>query len=223
MLNILKEEIKMSEIYKNLDLNDIPNEEWLPIEGYEELYEVSNMGRVKSLNYNNTNKEKIKKQVKFKNGYLYVSLNKKKKIKTIRVHRLVANAFIPNPNCYPMLNHKDECKTNNCVDNLEWCDAKYNANYGTAIQRSKDTRYYNSIFGKIKNEVYNNISKKKSKQVYQYSKDGVLIAIWESTSECGKNGFHQSHISACCRNCFNREGNNVYKGYIWSYTPIDFK
>lgn len=109
-------------------------ERWLPVVGYEGLYEVSSLGRVKSLI-----KNKILKQYK-KGSYLYVFLYMSKKSRTYRVHRLVAIAFIPNPLNLPQVNHKDENKQNNCVDNLEWCTAKYNINYGTARERITKTQ-----------------------------------------------------------------------------------
>lgn len=177
-------------------------EVWKDIEGYEGLYQVSNKGRVKSLNYNKTKKEKILKPIINSNRYLQVKLCKNKTIKRFSVHRLVAMSFIPNPNNYPCVNHKDECGTNDVVTNLEWCTHKYNTNYGTGIERA---------------------SKARSKKVYQYSKDGELIAVWESTIECSRNGFDQGNVAKCCRNCYLIEGNNVYKGYIWSYTPLNNK
>ena len=101
---------------------------WKSILGFED-YTVSNLGRV-------MNKHgRIMKQSNHKQGYKLIGLKKDKKLYCKQVHRLVALAFIPNPDNLPQVNHKDECKTNNCVDNLEWCDAKYNINYGTGIQR----------------------------------------------------------------------------------------
>lgn len=100
---------------------------WRDIEGYEGLYQVSNFGRVKSLRFG---KEKIMKILKYPNGYLKINLYKQKSVKTYQLHRLVANAFIPNPNNYPIINHKDEDKTNNRFDNLEWCSYSYNNTYG---------------------------------------------------------------------------------------------
>ena len=109
---------------------------WKDIEGYEGLYQVSNMGRVKSLGKGGTHKQvHYLKQAKERCGYLFVALCKKGKVKQFKVHRLVAKAFIPNPNNLSQVNHKDEDKTNNRVDNLEWCDCIYNINYGTAIKR----------------------------------------------------------------------------------------
>lgn len=107
-------------------------EEWKDIEGYEGLYQVSNLGRVKSLWFD---KEKILKAYKNRYGYLCIGLCKYGKKKTYKIHRLVASAFIENSNNYPEVNHKDEVKTNNNVNNLEWCTREYNHNFGTRNQR----------------------------------------------------------------------------------------
>ena len=105
------------------------------IEGYEGLYEVSNLGNVKSLRRN-----KILKPGKRPTGYLVVNLRKDNQSHWLAIHRLVALAFIPNTENLPFINHKDEIKTNNCIDNLEWCTAKYNNTYGTSIQRRVEKR-----------------------------------------------------------------------------------
>ena len=124
-------------------------EEWRDIKGYEKLYQVSNLGRVKSLpKFHRTSKfyssigymskEKILKPLKQSCNYLQVDLcdiNGKRRKKYI--HKLVAEAFIPNPNNYKYVNHKDEKKTNNKIDNLEWCSFDYNLNYGTRNARIK--------------------------------------------------------------------------------------
>lgn len=117
-------------------------EVWKDVAGYEGLYQVSNLGRVASLE-RITSKGvhvpyKLLSQSNDKDGYKKVGLYKDGKVEVGRVHRLVATAFIPNPYNYPVINHKDENKQNNVVDNLEWCTVKYNANYGTAIQRRSD-------------------------------------------------------------------------------------
>lgn len=145
-------------------------EEWRPIEVYEGLYEVSSYGRVRSVDrYDSRNqfrKGKVLSPGKDKNGYLKVVLHCNGKCKTINVHRLVAQAFIPNPDNLPMINHKDEDKTNNNVTNLEWCDVKYNLNYGTARIRERDT--------KMKNGWWTGLSKKEyRKKYYQENKDKI--------------------------------------------------
>lgn len=109
----------MEEIWKNID----------------ERYSVSNLGRVKS---NYVNKIRILKPFKNHYGYLMVNLRGSNFNKTISVHRLVALYFIPNPENLKEVNHKDEDKTNNCVENLEWCTTKYNCNYGTRNKRKAE-------------------------------------------------------------------------------------
>ena len=118
-------------------------EEWrtVVIDG-EELsdYEVSSHGRVRSLNYRRTGQVKIMKQADNGNGYLIVNLWKNGKQKMCKVHRLVAMAFIPNPHNKATVNHIDEDKTNNCVDNLEWADMKEQINHGTRTERQAKTQ-----------------------------------------------------------------------------------
>ena len=175
---------------------------------YEGLYKVSNLGRILSLNYKRTGKAKLRNPVEMLNGYLQVGFSKNKKTKTCYVHRLIAETFLPNPENLPEVNHKDEDKTNNFVflnedgsvdkekSNLEWCDRKYNNNYGTRTERFIKTM---------------------SKKVLQFSKTGEFIREWESTMECGRNGFCQSHVAACCRG-----ERKSHKGFLWMYAD-DYK
>ena len=104
-------------------------EEWRDIKGYKGLYQISNIGNVKSLNYNHTGKEGIMKPQDNGDGYLFVQLCKDGKVKNCRINRLVAQAFIPNPDSLPEVNHKDENPKNNNVENLEWCSRQYNVDY----------------------------------------------------------------------------------------------
>lgn len=164
-------------------------EYWKPVVGYEGHYQVSNFGRVKSIKFG---KERILKQhINIKGGYYYVCLLKNGKHKNYYVHRLVAQAFLPNPYKLPQVNHKDENKTNNNVDNLEWCTNEYNHNYGTINER---------------------ISQSQSKPVLQYDLNGNLIKEWKSINECGRNGFNQGDICKCCNG-----KRKTAKGFIWVY------
>ena len=131
-------------------------EEWKSIPGYEGLYEVSNLGRVRSLDryvkYSNGNihlhKGKVLSPGKNTDGYLEVVLKCNRKCKTITVHRLVAQTFIPNPDNLPQVNHKDEVKSNNCVENLEWCTQQYNLNYNGVLKRRSQRMKENGIYEK---------------------------------------------------------------------------
>lgn len=169
------------------------SEEWQNIDGYDD-YQVSNWGRVKSLKYG---KERLLNTPKTWDGYLQVGLYKDGKSKIFKVHRLVANKFIPNPSNLPCINHKDECKTNNHVENLEWCDTNYNDNHGTRNERIADKM----TNGKL------------SKIVCQYTLDGEFIAEYPSTMEVERRlGYSNGNISNCCLGRLK----TAY-GYIWSY------
>ena len=173
-------------------------ETWKSIAGYEGLYEVSDLGRVKSLNYNHTGKERIMKPRKNTHGYLYVNLHKDGQRKTITVHRLVATAFISNPRNLETINHKDEVKTNNTVTNLEWMSIKDNNNYGTRNKRLSETQIND---------------KNKSKVVQMFDRQGNLLAAFPSTHEAERvTGIYHSHISKCCNGKIKSAG-----GYIWRY------
>lgn len=121
------------------------DEKWLPINGFEGMYEVSNFGRVKSCTRTRLSKagslsvvrERIRKPRPDKNGYLEVALCKNGKLQYFRCHRLVAEAFIPNPDHLPVINHKDENVSNNIVSNLEWCSVSYNTSYSIYKQSQR--------------------------------------------------------------------------------------
>ena len=161
---------------------------WKDKKDYEGHYQVSNFGKVKSIKFG---KEIILKLNKDKDGYLQVTLCKNNIKKVYKVHRLVAQAFLDNPYNLSQVNHKDEDKTNNNVDNLEWCDRLYNVRYGTGIERR---------------------SKKRSKPVLQYDLNGNLIKEWISVNDAGRNGFNQGNVAACCRG-----ERKTHKDCIWRY------
>lgn len=126
-------------------------EEWKDIVGYENLYQVSNLGNVRSLDRTiiRSHGEKLTVHGKIlkpmiSRGYCYVRLNNCGNWKDKQIHRLVAQAFIPNPDNLPEINHKDEIKINNYVENLEWCTREYNVNYG-----NRSEKFSKSMKGKL--------------------------------------------------------------------------
>ena len=171
-------------------------------EPYED-YKVSNLGKILSLNYNHTGKPDLMNPGDNGRGYLQVCLSKNGEDKWCLVHRLVAEAFLENPENLPEVNHKDENKKNNFVflnedgsvdkkrSNLEWKNHRDNLNHGTHNER---------------------MAKTKSKKVLQFSLSGELIREWDSTAECGRNGFNQGNIVSCC----NGKRKTAH-GFIWMY------
>lgn len=165
---------------------------WKDIKGFE-TYQVSNLGRVKS----NRSRKTILKPNDLK-GYQQVTLINNNERKSFLVHRLVAKAFIPNPNNYQEVNHKDENKANNSVSNLEWCNRTYNCNYG---DRNKKIRHYQQENGSVRN-----------REILQYDLNGNFIKEWYSIADiCREFNVSQSSISKCCIN----KGTSI--GYIWRY------
>lgn len=186
----------MEEVWKDIyfEENDV-------IYDYRGLYQVSNIGgKVKSLNYHQTGKEKILKTEKTKNDYLFVTLCKNGKVKQFRVHRLVAFMFIENddPINKVEVNHIDEDKTNNSVENLEWVTPKENCNHGTRNKR----------IGKAS-------GKAQSQKVIGYSLTESKVIVFKSTRQAEKFGFNQGAICACCNGKYC--GGHEYKGYKWFY------
>lgn len=158
---------------------------WKPVVGYEGLYEVSSYGRVRSLDrYDRMNRfceGRILKLCANRLGYLKAGLCSNDKKKQYLVHRLVAEAFIPNPNNLPIINHKDENPSNNNVDNLEWCTAKYNSNYGTRNDRIRATRLRNGTSTGLSREEYykkwyqehKNEHNEKQREYYQKNREKI--------------------------------------------------
>lgn len=177
---------------------------WKDIEGYEGAYEVSNLGNIRSISrkvlvscssrsvgYERNLCGRLLKPKSDKDGYLFVALGMGNDSK---VHRLVAQAFIPNPDNLPQVNHKDENKQNNRAENLEWCTCKYNNRYGTHSKRSGE---------------------KHRRGLVQYSKDGIIIRTFVSLIEAEEIlgiRYARSHIHRCCAG----EKKSAY-GFKWRY------
>lgn len=179
-------------------------EEWKDIRHFEGFYQVSNLGNVRSFIDNHWKKRdvpKILKLFKLTKGYLGVCLyDKKGSSKTYKVHRLVAQAFIPNPNNLPQVNHIDENKENNTVDNLEWCTCEQNLFHGTARERIFKTLEEKGIYKII--------------PIEQYDLEGTLIAVWKSATFASKTlKIDTSMILKRCKANINKP----YKGFIWKF------
>lgn len=209
-------------------------EEWRPVKGYEGLYEVSSLGRVKSLDrwveHGRKGKQFVSERIlkakgQDRHGYnRSLILSKEDKHRCVKAYRLVAEAFLPNPDNLPEVNHKDEDKTNDCVDNLEWCTGIYNLTYGTRIQRIAD-----KLRGKPLSEEHKaklrgrTISTEESKrrmrpymkEVEQYTPNGEFIARYESSMEAQRQtGVCNANILRCC-NSDNEQ--HQAGGFRWRY------
>lgn len=174
--------------------------EWKPIKDFEGIYEVSNNGEVRSLNHKRKNKNGfyiqkgkiLKCGINTKTGYKMISLSKDGISKTKYIHKLVAETFLDNPNNYECINHKDENKLNNNVDNLEFCTKKYNCRYGNRNKK---------------------IAEKLSKKINQYDLEGNFIKTWDSSVQIERIiNINQRNVCLCCKGKRKTVG-----GYIWSY------
>ena len=176
---------------------------WKDIEGYEGLYQISSKGRVKSLERMKRNgrgyqkvPEKILEGVDNGHGYLRVKLCKEGKVKQPLVHVLVATAFLDNVDNLPEVNHKDENKYNNCMDNLEWCSHSYNNTYNDKAKK---------------------VGKKLSKPVYSIDKESGLIMWWQSAHEAERcTDINNGNIISCCQGKRKSAGN-----HYWFYADDD--
>ena len=192
--------------YTYIFWNNSDVEVWRDIDGFNG-YQVSNLGNVRSLNYNGTgNTQLLRPSLSgLGRGYKSVSMQVEDVVIRRNIHRLVARAFIPNPNDLPEINHIDEDGTNNRVNNLEWCDRAYNLNYGNRTQKFIDA---------------------KSIPILQYSLDNVFIKEWKSQTEiCKELGLDKGSLSHCLHGYRVKEGVKCpvysYAGYKWKYKNIE--
>ena len=177
---------------------------WKPVKGYENCYEVSDAGRIRSLDrtivFKDGRKRKFYGQIlntqsTNNSGYITVGLHDTGSAKTVLLHRVVAEAFIDNPNGYEEVNHIDQNKFNNSASNLEWCTHKENVNHGDEIER-----------GAIKQR----------KSFRQLDMDGNLIRVWNGFKKMQREtGFERKSVYECCIG--KRES---YKGYRWEYVEV---
>ena len=200
-------------------------ENWKDIEGYDGLYQVSSNGRVKSLNYRKTGKEKILKQTICKNGYSRVLLSKNGIQKLKIVHRLVAEVFIPNPDNKPEIDHINCNRSDNRIENLKWCTRKENCNNPITLKNfsnasknkivSDNTKLKISLSNKGRKpsqETIEKFIKSKSKSILQFTLDGDFIRNWDSATIAEKEIGTGGNISKCCRGIYK----SMY-GYKWGY------
>ena len=163
-------------------------EEWKDVVGYEGFYQVSNLGVIKSIFYNDN---KIMKQQLNKNGYFMVILSRPNHKKTLYVHRIVAEAFIPKELSKTFINHKNEVKTDNYPNNLEWCTQAYNNTFNGKVQRC-------------------------CKPINQFTLSGEFISWWKSARKINEIlGIEYKNISSCCRGKRNKAG-----GYKWEFAEV---
>lgn len=203
-------------------------EQWRDIEGCDGLFQASNKGRIKRVKTEITTKNGVKQVYNEKiyqpwistDGYARVCLPRKFH-KTVLVHKLVAETWLSIPEDLKQyigtqslqINHKDECKTNNSIENLEYCSAKYNSNYGT-----RNERMSNTLKGRKPSEATIKASvESKSKKVYQYDKQYNLINVYNSSVEAANkvDGVYSTNICHCCNGKLKTTG-----GYIWSHEPL---
>ena len=178
------------------------SEVWKDIAEYEGFYQVSNKGSVRSVDRRGLQgygrRERMLKPQYNSRGYLQVCLSKNGTVKRKSVHRLVAEEFVMNPESLPQVNHIDEDKTNNNAKNLEWCDSKYNNNYGTRTERL-------------------------SKKVIAVNTKTGEVVTFNSTAEAGRKGYNTSAVSMACRGVYKASTGKLvgdgctYKGFRWYY------
>lgn len=168
-------------------------EHWKDVNGYEGLYQVSDCGRVR-----NNQSGKILRPCEHRSGYLSVMLYKDKHPRRHFIHRIVASAFLENTDSCEFVNHKDEIKGNNNVDNLEWCSKEYNMRYGTICERISARRGHGA---------------RARRKVLQMGVSGEIINVWESIALAAREtGTARTSIFECC-NGIHRTAN----GFAWAY------
>lgn len=187
-------------------------EQWKDIKGFEGLYQISSLGRVKSLNYRRSGKTKILKLNKHKFGYLHIQLHKDNKNFTYRVHRLVAEAFIPNSDNKPCIDHINTIRTDNRVENLRWVTHIENMNNPLTLEK----HIKNSSYKRRNNNTNRDTHYKKP--IIQFTLDGELVRVWNSVAEAEKYYGNKKNIY----NCFSlKKSTKTAYNSTWEYYNTD--
>lgn len=217
------------EIYENLSIESLPNEEWRDVVGYEGLYQVSSLGRVCNTKSKRVLRHKITNRKDGGSGYHIVNLYINKKKVSASVHRLVAKAFIPNPENKPQIDHINCKRGDNAVENLRWATAKENSNNPLTLEKKQRER--NPFWGrkhteeakqimsqthkgkKLSKEQIENLKEVNSYIVLQYDKSMNLLGTFRGTREAAKaTGVNHCNISMACTGYRKTAG-----GFIWKY------
>lgn len=177
---------------------------WKPVVGYEGLYEVSNTGLIKSLNCYNYKEPRLLKLGHRPDGYLSVGLSKNNVTKTKTVHRLVAEAFIPNPDNLEMVNHKDEDRTNNNVENLEWCTRAYNQIYSMNLHPERKQVFGNNFKNKDGSNsspwTKKGFTHKYNKKVALLDKDNNVVKVFDNPADAAnKMNLNSGNVLTTCK------------------------
>ena len=189
---------------------------WKDVSGFDKDYQISNFGDVRIKKSDGSFKQL--KPTKFGKGYLHINLVKDGKQKSFQIHRLVAEAFVPNPKNLPIINHKDENPLNNCANNLEWCTYSYNINYGTRLERYRKTCKQNHSAEKFLETMKIRGRSCAEKEVLCLDEQMNIVAKYKSVAEGARVlGVNPETIRAIMRK--NKEKGKKWKsyGFLWVY------
>lgn len=204
-------------------------EEWRSVVGYEGLYEVSNLGNLRTLHWKGGDTIKPMTKIKRKDGYLVINLSKDGKKKSKLIHRIVAEAFIPKEQGKDFVNHKDENRTNNRVDNLEWCNKSYNQLYSMNLHPERKDLFTDNLRDKETGKIGSRYTKKgvahtHFEKVKQSTRDGEYIATYNTISEAALcTGDDIGHIYQACRANARTDRirklkyKRMSKGFVWEF------
>lgn len=207
-------------------------EEWRQIDGYDGVYEVSSFGRVRSNNTYRHNEPHILAQSKRSDGYKMVCLSKNNVARNYVVHRLVAKAFLENKDNLEMVNHKDENKENNCVDNLEWCTRSYNQLYSLKLHPERKKVFASNFIdketGKRKSPMLKSVARTRTEPIVLLSEKGEILERYTDSIDAQNRMSIMAYsiYDVCQRNKPKEKKTHKYyiarkKGYIFCFDNAD--